>query len=792
MAIINDGAAQNQPTQDQLALDTIINNIPAMVFYKDLDGVYIAANEMFCRQLNTTPAELVGHSDFDFYDEASALRFRDTDLEVIHTGRSSDTFDDEISINGETRIFTTRKVLLRDNDGNPSGIIGLSYDTTDSHRAEQELTESRTSYKYMYNVFRLMADNIPDLLWAKDLRKHYLFANKAVCEMILGATDTEEPIGKTDLYFAEREQNSHPDDAEYHTFGDICSNTDDVTMRQKSPGRFDEYGKVKGEYIFLDVQKAPIMDEDGNMIGTVGSGRDITMQKLMEQEFQSLYQRNRAIIEALPDLMFLFDDEGTCLETYASNPDELPDSPDNLIERNVRDFFGPEIAMITIDAIRKCLLTETIQSFEYKLHTGTCPQYYEARLIRVDDKKALCISRNVTVQTILQQELVEAKETAEESARLKSTLLHNISHEIRTPLNGILGFSDIMMKELKDPDYIEMATYINKSGKRLMKTLDSIMQLSQLESGVKTLQKDNIDIELDLRKIVNSFNDIATEKGLFIEMRKIPSCHGYLDSFLLMQAISNILENALKFTQKGGVIIEASEIFRDHTRFLSIRIEDTGIGISDDHRKIIFDEFRQVSEGRNRNFEGTGLGLTIAIKMVQLLGGDIVVESEMGKGSVFLVTLPFPAAPGNLAEPTPPAGSQKQVTPATVRSNAGLPVLVVEENEVNAQLIYVYLRNNYLVHWARDGANAIDMVKNQAFAAVLIGINPNGHSGFQTIEAIRQQPGYGNIPVIALTGFTMTGDRELLSRAGFTGYLAKPVAKSELLELLEKVLQSGG
>ena len=130
----------------------------------------------------------------------------------------------------------------------------------------------------MYDMFRLMADNIPDLLWAKDLRKRYLFANKAICETLLNATDTEEPIGKTDLFFAERERNSYPEDPDWHTFGEICAHTDDITMRTKAAGRFDESGNIKGQFIQLDVQKAPIMDEDGNMIGTVGSGRDITKQ----------------------------------------------------------------------------------------------------------------------------------------------------------------------------------------------------------------------------------------------------------------------------------------------------------------------------------------------------------------------------------------------------------------------------------------------------------------------------------------------------------------------------------
>jgi len=790
MALNDQGLSDNHPTREQLILDTIINNIPAMVFYKDLDGIYIAANEMFCHQLKTTPGTIIGKSDFDFYDGQSAMRFRDSDLEVIQTGRSVDLLEDEIEVDGEVRIFTTRKVLLKDHDGVPYGIIGLSYDVTDTHRAEQEQIESRTSYKYMYNVFRLMADNIPDLLWAKDLRKHYLFANKAVCETILGTTDTEEPIGKTDQYFTERERQTHPADKDWQTFGDFSGETDDLIMRQKVAGRFDMDGNIRGEYIFLDVQKAPIMDDDGNMIGTVGSGRDITKQKLMEHEFHSLYQRNQAIIKALPDLMFLFDDQASYLEVYASSSGELMEDPDQIIGKKVEDFFDPGISGKTRNAITQCLLTETIQSFDYKIVLNSQTYYYEARLIKVDEKKVLCISRNITVQTTLQQELMEAKEKAEESSRLKTTLLHNMSHEIRTPLNGILGFSDIMIKELKDPDYLEMATYINKSGRRLMKTLDSIMQLSQLESGIKMLQADDIDLEIEFRKILEGFTEIAAEKGLFLDIREIPAIHGYLDAFFFNQAISNILENALKFTHTGGVYIEVKETFREGNRFLMIKIVDTGIGISETHRKIIFDEFRQVSEGRNRNFEGTGLGLTIAIKMIQLLSGDIQVESEMGKGSVFNVTLPFPTSaewhPGQypipgMEYPQRAAGEQKESLKA---------ILVVDEEEVNAQRIQLYLKGLYRVEWVADGKSAIEMVKHHPYATVLIDVNPGlSQAGIQDNQLIRTIRAYKEIPIIALTGFSKAGDRDNLVKAGYTSYLTKPVTKPDLLQLLGRVIR---
>ena len=783
--------AQTQPTQEQLVLNTIINNIPAMVFYKNLNGEYIAANEMFCRQLHTTPEAIIGKTDFDFYNADRALQYQKSDLEVIYSTGYIEGFEEDIIIDQETRVFATRKVLLRDNEGKPYGIIGLAYDVTENRHAEQELVESRTSYKYMYDMFRLMTDNIPDMIWAKDLRKRYLFANKAICDKVLGASDTDEPIGKTDLFFAERERAMHPDDHDWHNFDEICSDSDELTMRQKAPGRFDEYGNVKGQLVYFDVQKAPIMDEDGNMLGTVGSGRDITKQKLMEREFQSLHQRNRAIIQALPDLMFLYDAKGNYLDLYASNLDDLLAPPDQVIGKNVKDFFYGEIGEKTIAAITLCLNTELVQTFEYKIQQNQDAHYYEARFTKVDDQQVLCISRNITDRKTLQQALIEAKESAEESSRLKSTLLNNMSHELRTPLNGILGFSEIMANELKDDEYVEMATHINNSGKRLMKTLESIMQLSQLESGVKAVHLEACQIHLHIQQLLNNFIPVARAKGLFLEIRDLPELNGYLDIFFFTQAIANILENAIKFTSEGGVSISISEEKDKGNRMLHVTIEDTGIGISESHLKLIFDEFRQASEGQNRSFEGTGLGLTIARKMIQLLGGEISVTSRIGKGSVFCISVPYPEVQLN----DEPAISNHKSYPSKLisreKAQPKMTLLLVEDNEVNSQLIFAYLRNDYEIDWAADSTAAIEMVQQKKYNAILMDINLGpGMDGLQATQEIRKIKEYATLPIIALTGYTMFGDRERLIEGGCTDYIPKPFSKSDILELLGKILKA--
>jgi CheY-like chemotaxis protein len=223
---------------------------------------------------------------------------------------------------------------------------------------------------------------------------------------------------------------------------------------------------------------------------------------------------------------------------------------------------------------------------------------------------------------------------------------------------------------------------------------------------------------------------------------------------------------------------------------VNIIIEDTGIGISEAHMKLIFEEFRQASEGQNRSFEGTGLGLTIARKMIQLLDGDIVVNSKMGKGSVFNITIPFPQGMAMPADISPAKTSEKREQNPEAPPATDQTVLLVEDNDVNSQLTFAYLKNAYKVEWATDCFTALEMVQKQKYDAILMDINLGpGLDGLQATRLIRQVRGYENLPIIALTGYTMFGDRERLIEGGCTDYIPKPFTKSEILNLLDKILK---
>lgn len=253
----------------------------------------------------------------------------------------------------------------------------------------------------------------------------------------------------------------------------------------------------------------------------------------------------------------------------------------------------------------------------------------------------LSVQEDITERKRVENELVSAKEKAEQSDKLKTNMLANMSHEFRTPLIGILGFSQILIDLIEDPEQHEMISEIQLSGKRLLNTLNGVLNISELETTVSSENLKKTDIVPLIKTGIDEFIKSAKAKNLkfsseILNNKLLVS----LDPQLFRQALNNIVENAFKYTDKGTVSIETYEKEKDGRNWVLIKIKDTGIGISDNHKEIIFEAFRQVSEGYTRNFEGCGLGLTISNKIIVEFGGYITLESKPSSGSVFTIWLP--------------------------------------------------------------------------------------------------------------------------------------------------------
>ena len=390
------------------------------------------------------------------------------------------------------------------------------------------------------------------------------------------------------------------------------------------------------------------------------------------------------------------------------------------------------------------------------------------------------ISKRKRYERVLQ----DAKEKAEEVARLKSTFLANMSHEIRTPLTTVIGYAGVLAEEVSDR-HREFAQFIRNSGERLMETLNSVLSLAQLEASGVEIQFDVLEIAAEAREIVDLFQPLADEKGL--ALRFVPPEQGnplaHLDRGALSSVMQNLIGNAIKFTEEGSVTVRITLDDQD----VHLHVEDTGIGIDADFLPHLFDEFVQESTGMRRSHEGSGLGLAITKRLVDLMNGCIQVESTKGEGTVFTVSFPRSEATHPDDEDASSGGRT-----ATTRGFRQAPaqLLLAEDNTETAIMMEELLRETCDVTAVSDGDAALRCAQETVYDLVLLDINlGGGPSGADVLRRLRAQPAYENVPIAAVTAYALPGDRERLLKMGFDAYLDKPFAPEDLDALMEQLLE---
>jgi PAS domain S-box-containing protein len=408
-----------------------------------------------------------------------------------------------------------------------------------------------------------------------------------------------------------------------------------------------------------------------------------------------------------------------------------------------------------------------------------------------------------------ENELVIAKDKAEKASHLKSTLLKNINHEFRTPMNSILGFSDILMSCIEDQESLGMVSNINISGKRLMDTLNAIIDFAEIESGSLPLNFTEFTLNEILKPIANKYKLLAHSKNLEFEINVGNETKVCGNKHLLTRVLENILDNSIKFTKDGKVEIMAFEQGTGEDYHVVMEVKDTGIGIDDKHHRLIFEPFKQLSEGFSREFEGTGLGLTIAKRYFEHMGGTIEIKSRVNSGTSIILKFPHnwrkhplvpcePSAsfvPPEVSTSTPPAKSPTTrlvITGSPGRDSEGSTtpdILLVEDNMLNITLTKMYLRKCCKLEYALDGNTAIQLVSQKQYDLILMDINLGpGIDGIETTQEIRKIRGYENIPIIALTGYTSEEDQERIFAGGCTHYMSKPFEQKDLLDLINIAL----
>ena len=421
-------------------------------------------------------------------------------------------------------------------------------------------------------------------------------------------------------------------------------------------------------------------------------------------------------------------------------------------------------------------------------------------------------------------ELEAKSRQIEEVDRLKNAFIANMSHEIRTPLNSVLALTQLLREGVPGPLTVDQRKYlqvIERNGHGLLHLINDVLDLSRIEAGHLEMDTADLDLALHVESVVEALAPLAAGKNLDLTVNlppELPAARGDPDRF--RQILTNLIGNAIKFTESGGQVMIGAEA---HPETIVVVVTDTGVGISDRHRDKIFQEFFQVDQTLVRRQGGTGLGLAIARRLARLMGGDITVESVVSRGSRFSIILP--RASGAHARGQEPGSDAPGVSPATVsearqarpavapearQPSAVAPsaspavspealalpatVLVVEDNEDNLfTLRQILARRRLEIVTATNGRQAIERCRLQPPPdLVIMDVQMPGMTGLQATGAIRALPGGGDIPIVALTAQAMKGDRERILAAGCDDYLAKPVQPNELISVVDRLLRRAG